>query len=229
MNRKSILLLASVILLVSATVIGSIGPVHAQTAYTFVNKFVPPQGVVDINGRRPTCPTSGSFCDLGIPNGGSSFGDLSLIDQVNGTANTFSFKYTLNVTGPSLPVATFTNNGTLTEPASSCALSSCYDRLTHLTAINTTMTISVASAVPHGSYLLNVTAQNGDPTQNKFLLFRIKVYSIAISIDAQSTAATDTTASITAAPLLTFRVGFLVTNATNSTACYPRKPWGVVC
>src|SRR6266571_4157430 len=152
-----------------------IGTVHAQGDFTLTNRAVwgPNGGTVTTN--------------IGIPNGGTFSGKITVTNIVPGTNNTVAFSAMLNATGP---VVTFWPNPLV---------------LNHWTgdSANTTMTINVGPNVAHGGYLLNVTASSD--TNTHFILYQLKVYTIAITIDGQSTGPTDQTIETSASEPKTFR------------------------
>ncbi len=183
--------LALIALALTSLGVTGIGTAHAQGDFTLTNRAVwgPNGGTVTTN--------------IGIPNGGTFSGKITVTNIVPGTNNTVAFSAMLNATGP---VVTFWPNPLV---------------LNHWTgdSANTTMTINVGPNVAHGGYLLNVTASSD--TNTHFILYQLKVYTIAITIDGQSTGPTDQTIETSASEPKTFRVGVLVSNATSTGGTHP--------
>src|SRR5712692_1349686 len=110
LNKRIIPLLVLATLLVSGIGLANITPAHAQSAYNFQNRFVvagPTRGIC-CGGMGGGSLSTG----IGIPDGGILFGNLTMVDVANNTANTFTFstQVTVNGTGqvPAIsPVVTF--------------------------------------------------------------------------------------------------------------------------
>ncbi len=199
MKVRAARLLALAILLVSGLGFLGMRPVHGESDFTLTNKLV-------VNGAVTS--------NLGIANGGYLQGAIAAANVLNGTVNSISFSYTFNVTGADLPVVTFFP-AFVTLPTSIAKTAN---------TDNTTMRIIVDPNVPHGSYLLNVTATSGICPGScfaHFMVYSIKVYSIALTIDAQSTSGADITPSRSASQAASFRVGVMVANATTTGGTNP--------
>ena len=194
MKRRSLLLLAFSLLLVTGLGIGNIRPARADVDFAFTNRFVPVLGPPGTGGTRPI----GS--NIGIPTGAEAFGNLLVGVAPGSAASTFTFSAALNATGP--VVTFFPTTFTLPDPLR-----------TDPNNRNVTMTINVGANVLHGGYALTVTA--ADVGFSHTLNFLIKVYTIAMSIDASSLTTTDVAAQSAFSPASTFRVGFMVANATS--------------
>src|SRR5712692_7842777 len=144
-------ILALVLLLLAPLGLSTVLPVHAAGDFTLANKVVV-NGVVTAN--------------LGIADGGilgclsspptppACTTQIAAANVVNGTANSIAFTYTVNATGPTLPVVTLTP-ATVTLPTTS-------PRTTNTD--NTTMKIVVDQNVPHGAYNVTVAATSGSFT-----------------------------------------------------------------
>src|SRR5437867_1010621 len=196
MKRAIPRLLVLSLILLAGLGFSSIMPVHAQGDFTLTNKVV-------VNWAVSS--------NLGIPNGGILKGQITATNLISGTDNSILFSYTLNSTSPDLPIVTFFPNPV--------PLSSTVD------AANTTMTITVNENVLHGAYRLTVNGTSGACPLTCFthlLTYDIKVYSIGVTIDAQSANPTDITPVLSASQAVSFRVGVMVANATNSGGTNPK-------
>ncbi len=194
MRLSATRLLALALLFLAGLGVSSILPAHATGDFTLTNKFVV-NGVVTSN--------------LGIANGGIAKGQIEADNVVSGTPNSIVFSFTTNGTGTDFPNATF-HNPTLT--------------LGPTNSLNTTMEVGVDANVPHGAYRLTVNATSGICPGSCFthlLSYDIKVYSIAVTIDAQSTSGSDITPSPSASQAASFRVGVMVANATTTGGTSP--------
>jgi PKD repeat protein len=195
MKRAGPGLLCTALVILTLTGVLNLLPVHAPAIndFTVTNKYV-------WNGAVTT--------NLGIPDGGSSFkGQIQVSNVVSGTTNPITFSTSMvNSTASVVPTATFFPNPvTLMMGADS---------------LNTTVSFGVNPAVPHGAYNLTLAASNGPTTH--YISFVIKVYSIAITIDAQSTSTSDTTVESSFSTAKSVSVGVLVANATNAGGTLPK-------